>query len=91
MLRAFSMTEPMPPAWTTPQTTTPTNAAIMTMACIKSEVLSAYKSTLSKVRAQLDAKLRVDLPARCAGQPAEVIEAAICEALDAAYAVISAP
>ena len=41
MLRAFSMTEPMPPAWTTPQTTTPTNAAIMTMACIKSEVLSA--------------------------------------------------
>ena len=57
----------------------------------KSEVLSAYKSTLAKVRAQLDAKLRVDLPARCAGQPAEVIEAAICEALDAAYAVISAP
>ena len=57
----------------------------------KSEVLAAYKSTLAKVRAQLDAKLRVDLPARCAGQPAEVIEAAICEALDAAYAAISAP
>ena len=57
----------------------------------KSEVLAAYKSTLAKVRAQLDAKLRVDLPARCAGQPAEVIEAAIGEALDAAYAAISKP
>ena len=57
----------------------------------KSEVLAAYKSTLAKVRAQLDAKLRVDLPARCAGQPAEVIEAAIGEALDAAYAAISQP
>lgn len=57
----------------------------------KSEVLAAYKSTLAKVRAQLDAKLRVDLPARCAGQPAEVIEAAIGEALDAAYAAISEP
>ena len=57
----------------------------------KAEVLVAYKSTLAKVRAQLDAKLRVDLPARCAGQPAEVIEAAIGEALDAAYAAISQP
>lgn len=57
----------------------------------KAEVLAAYKSTLAKVRAQLDAKLRVDLPARCAGQPAEVIEAAIGEALDAAYAAISKP
>ena len=57
----------------------------------KSEVLAAYKSTLAKVRAQLDAKLRVDLPARCAGQPAEVIEAAIGEALDAAYSAISQP
>ena len=57
----------------------------------KAEVLAAYKSTLAKVRAQLDAKLRVDLPARCAGQPAEVIEAAIGEALDDAYAAISQP
>ena len=57
----------------------------------KAEVLAAYKSTLAKVRAQLDAKLRVDLPARCAGQPAEVIEAAIGEALDAAYSAISQP
>jgi hypothetical protein len=57
----------------------------------KAEVLAAYKSTLAKVRAQLDAKLRVDLPARCAGQPAEVIEAAIGEVLDAAYAAISQP
>jgi hypothetical protein len=57
----------------------------------KAEVLAAYKSTLAKVRAQLDAKLRVDLPARCAGQPAEVIEAAIGEVLDTAYAAISQP
>ena len=55
------------------------------------EVIAARKARLAKVRAQLDAKLRVDLPARCAGQPAEVIEAAIGEALDAAYAAISQP
>ena len=53
------------------------------------EVIAARKARLAKVRAQLDAKLRVDLPARCAGQPAEVIEAAIGEALDAAYAEIA--
>ena len=53
------------------------------------EVIASRKARLAKVRAQLDAKLRVDLPARCAGQPAEVIEAAIGEALDAAYAEIA--
>lgn len=53
------------------------------------DVIAARKSRMAKIRAQLDAKMRVDLPARCAGQPAEVIEAEIGAALDAAYAEIA--
>ena len=51
----------------------------------KAEVLAARKSRMAKIRAVLDSKLRGELPARLAGQTAEVIEAAICEALDSAY------
>lgn len=54
----------------------------------KSDVIAARKASCAKIRAMLDSKLRVDLPARCAGQPAEVIEAAICGALDAAYSAL---
>lgn len=53
------------------------------------DVIAARKSRMAKIRAQLDSKLRVDLPARLAGQPAEVIEAEIGAALDAAYAEIA--
>ena len=57
----------------------------------KDGAIKAVQSAAARCRAIFDAKLRVDLPARCAGQPAEVIEAAIGEALDAAYAAISKP
>ena len=55
----------------------------------KAEVLAARKTRMAKIRAVLDGKLRVELPAKLAGQPAEVIEAGIGAALDAAYAEIA--
>ena len=56
---------------------------------LKSEVLAARKTRMAKIRAVLDSKLRVELPARLSGQPAEVIEAEIGNALDAAYGEIA--
>ena len=55
----------------------------------KSAVLAARSARMAKIRAQLDAKLLVDLPARFAGRPAEEIEVGISEALDAAYREIA--
>ena len=55
----------------------------------KAEVLAARKTRMAKIRAVLDGKLRVELPAKLAGQPAEVIESGISSALDAAYAEIA--
>ena len=56
----------------------------------RAAVLAARSARMAKIRAQLDAKLLVDLPARLAGRPAEEIESGIGEALDAAYKEIAA-
>lgn len=55
----------------------------------KSDVLAARRSSAAKVRAVLDSKLRVELPARLAGRSAEEIAVEIEAALDAAYTELS--
>jgi len=56
----------------------------------KADVIAARRASAEKVRAVLDAKLRVELPARCAGRSADEIGAEIGAALDLAYQELAA-
>jgi len=53
-------------------------------------VVERVTATAARVRAVLDSKLRIDLPARLSGRPAEEIETAIGGALDQAYTELQA-
>ena len=55
---------------------------------VKADVLAARRASAQKVRAVLDSRLLVDLPARMAGRPAEEIQASITAALDEAYVAL---
>jgi hypothetical protein len=51
-------------------------------------VIERVAACVSRARSVLDSKLRIDLPARLAGRPAEEIQSAIEAALDQAYSDI---